>query len=327
MVSPCLRRLQRGDDKGISPGMILRLSDSKWRIYTMIGASVCLLSALFSGLPLVKDLAVEAAPSPKSTSETPNVVSDVAIRFADGTRELISLKSLPAALQDTKEAKRNWDASVALGASQSYGNTELSTISLAAEGKYRFSETDRLSGLFDWYYSQEKNQTTGITTLNQRRVRGAAQYDHFFSKKAYGYARVDASGDAKQTLSLRLISGVGGGLQIDKTEVMEWSIEAGLAHTYEDFKAQPSDDYISARVATKYMRKLSADFTYRLELEWLPSLEDMNDQLLYGKNLLEMNLGKGVKGSFRYEFDYDNTPGNGKDRLDHRFILGLGVSF
>jgi putative salt-induced outer membrane protein YdiY len=290
----------------------------------MIGASVCLLSALFSGLPLLnKDLATKNVPSLNPTSEA----SDVSIRFADGSKEVVSLKPLPSALQDKKEKKRNWDASVALGASQSYGNTELSTISLAAEGKYRFSETDRLSGIFDWYYSQEKNQTTGVTTLNQRRVRAAAQYDHFFSKKAYGYARVDASGDAKQNLSLRLISGVGAGLQINQTEKREWSIEAGLAHTSEDFKGKPANDYISARVATKYMVKLGSDYTYRLELEWLPSLEDMNDQLLYGKNLLEMNLGKGVKGSFRYEFDYDNTPGNGKDRLDHRFILGLGVSF
>ncbi|GEM_PF-4848359 len=290
----------------------------------MIGASVCLLSALFSGLPLLtKNSATKAVSPSKLASEA----TDVVLRFADGSSEVVTMTHRPSALQEKKGAKKSWDASVALGASQSYGNTELSTISLAAEGNYRFSETDRLSGLFDWYYSQEKNKTTGLTTLNQRRVRGAAQYDHFFSKKAYGYARVDASGDAKQNLTLRLISGVGAGLQVDKTEKMEWSVEAGLAHTLEDFKGKPSDDYISARIATKYMRKISSDFTYRLELEWLPSVEDMSDQLLYGKNLLEMNLGRGVKGSFRYEFDYDNTPGNGKDRLDHRFILGLGVSF
>ncbi|GEM_PF-2404329 len=217
--------------------------------------------------------------------------------------------------------------SITLGANRSFGNTELTTVSMTARATYEVSESDRLNGGFDWYYSEEKDQTTGVTSLNQRRVRGFSQWDHFFSKKAYAYLRLDAQGDAKQDLALRFLSSAGGGYQFRDDDHVKWSGEMGLTHTNEDFGGRAPEQSVSLRLATKYARKVSGTVKTSLTLEWLPSLENQDDQLLFGANEWNFNLGEGMAATARWEFDYDNTPGTGRDRLDHRVILGLGISF
>ncbi|MCA8970692.1 MAG: DUF481 domain-containing protein, partial [Planctomycetes bacterium] len=256
-----------------------------------------------------------------------------------------SATDMQAAAQDAMKDKKleTLTGAITAGGSISSGNTAVRRANVNANAEYLLDEKNRVSGLFDWLYTDEKDPFTKKVKLTQRRVRGALQYDRFFSDKLYGFARADAVHDALQSLSLRLIGSVGVGYQILQEEKSSWVVEAGLAYVHSDFKnaaanailtGQMFDDPtgdLSARVATKYWRQVTDDLKYSFAAEWFPSLEDQSRHVAYVSNQLDYVIGKGFTTSLRWEFDYNNTPGyrtNGDrlERLDHRIIWGLGYT-
>ncbi|PIE22269.1 MAG: hypothetical protein CSA62_13255 [Planctomycetota bacterium] len=226
-----------------------------------------------------------------------------------------------------EEAPRPWEASAALGASQSFGNSEVTQIVLAANGLYRLQGQDRLSGEASWLYNEEKNMTTKQRNITQRRLAGAVQYDKFFNEQLYGFARVSAENDREQGLELRFQPSVGLGYQFFDTPVARLSAEAGLAWRYEDYRGAGPDDSASVRVAVSYVRQLLDNLNYNLDAEWLPSLEDGNDHIVKMRNRLSSSLGGGFTAAFTWEFDHNSEPASGNKRNDHRFFLTVGVSF
>ena len=239
--------------------------------------------------------------------------------------EIMAFEDLAEPLQEEKKEKSPFSGSVNAGASASFGNTRITKVNVNAAATYVMDEKNRVSGLFDWLWSQEKSVTTKISTVTQRRTRGALQYDHLFTEKVYGFVRADATNDGIQDLDLRLILSAGLGYQVIDTD--EEKLAAGLAYTHEDFKGASPDDYMALRLAAKYFKQITEDLKFNGTVEWLPSLEDSDDQIVLGTAQLDYNLGKGFLTSLRYEFDYDNTPKPGNDRIDHRVIWGLGFTF
>lgn len=233
----------------------------------------------------------------------------------------------PSLLQGAAGEKKKLTGAVNAGVSSSFGNTEITNINLNANATYEVDEVAKFSGLFDWLYSRQKDMTTNVTTTSQRRVRGALQYDHRFHKKLYGFLRTDAMGDGVQDLELRLILSAGLGYQVIDTDEEKLAVEGGLAWTHEDYKAVSPDEYLALRLAGKYFKQVTEELKFDASLEWLPSLEDSDDQVVFGMAQLGYNLGAGLVTSLRYEFDYDNTPPAGNDRIDHRIIWGLGYTF
>jgi len=226
-----------------------------------------------------------------------------------------------------KKEKKTIEGNANVGANASFGNT--SVRSVAANGKliYRLNKKNRLTGTIDWLYTDEKDQTTGIRSITQRRIRGTLQYDYFLSDPTYLFARVDALGDKQQDLRLRNVLSGGVGHEFWDRDDSSFAVEAGVAYTYEDFEALESDTFASARVSAKYMRLLTEDLKYDLSIEWLPGLESQDRQIVYAAHSLGLNLGKGFVTKLRHEFDYNNTPAPGKDRIDNRLIWTLGVEF
>lgn len=265
---------------------------------------------------------------------------------SDSTPLLENAIELPA-LQDDEKKKREdgtFRGSATAGATASFGNTEVKRANFNAAGDYKINDTNRISGLFDWLYGQEKDQVTKQKRVTQRRVRGALQYDHFFNEKTYGFARADALGDSLQNLALRLIGSVGIGHTYIKQENSEWSVEAGLAYVYQDFKnsaatalltGRPHDDPtgdLSARLATRYWRQVTEDLKYSFWAEWFPNLEESGRHVVYAANQIDYAMGKGFTTSLRWELDYNSHPsfradGARLERLDHRLIWGLGYTF
>lgn len=291
---------------------------------------------------------------PATTDPLDVSANEVASRLASRSIETLEL---PALAQDSagamqgdaakamKERELNsLNGSITAGAMVSFGNTEVKRTNVNAAADYLLDRQNRVSGTFDWFYGEEKDQNTKITRLTQRRTRGTLQYDRFFNDRLYGFARIDALGDALQNLKLRAVGSVGVGYQILQEENSSWMVEVGLAYVYTDIKNAAAnalatgttfDDPIgevSGRVATKYWRQINEDLRYTFAAEWFPSLEDTDRHVVYASNQLDYKIGKGFTTSFRWELDYNSQPGfsasgNRLDRLDHRLIWGLGYAF
>jgi hypothetical protein len=73
--------------------------------------------------------------------------------------------------------------------------------------------------------------------------------------------------------------------------------------------------------------QVSANTTYEHAIEWLPSLEDGDDQLIRYDGKLRINLTEKMFAQAQVIWDWDNTPARGLGRTDTKFILGIGWSF
>lgn len=216
--------------------------------------------------------------------------------------------------------------SIKFGLAASFGNTDRSSASLSSEISHRIDK-DRIKGSFDWFYAEEKDAVTRRSNITQRRVLGSAQYDRFVAERSFLYAHTQALGDHGQSLELRFIAGAGYGYQFLDSEDTSLAVEVGLAHTYEDFEARRPEQHLSLRLAVVGSHEIFEDMKFLANLQWLSSLEDQDDQLVNGAAELRASFGKGFIGSLRYEFDFDNSPSSGRDRVDQRLLFTLGYSF
>jgi putative salt-induced outer membrane protein YdiY len=271
-------------------------------------------------------MAPAAPPAAGAEVEPAAVPAGEASTLEPADLSLADLVQEPAP-EKKEETFPSYKANVTGGAFWSAGNTDKRSMNLNSTYERRFDKENRVTTLFDFIYSEEKDPSTKVWSRSARRVRGAAQYDHFFEEKLYGFGRADAQGDHQQKLTLRGIASAGVGYQMIDTKESKLALEGGLAWTYEDFKAASPEDYWGLRLAGKYFRQITEQLLFNTSLDWLPSLEDKDDVIVFFMAQLDYSFTKSFLTTLRYEMDYDNTPAAGAERTDHRVIWGLGWSF
>src|SRR5262249_23644836 len=121
----------------------------------------------------------------------------------------------PVAIKDIGQINPppvRWTGSISGNAMITTGNTETTTIGIAASALRR-SEVDRITFGAAYNYAREKDEDTGKknTSVNNWFVSG--KYDYFFTKKFYGYAGIRVEQDEIADLNLRVTPSVGVGYQ------------------------------------------------------------------------------------------------------------------
>jgi len=254
---------------------------------------------------LLTALAAGLAPAPESAPAADELVSPL--------------------LQDEEAPMGEWTGSVNVGATWATGNTELTTLSAAADASYR--EADYRHTLKAWWnYAEQENQA-GEDELTQRRVGGSYKYDYFVSERFYYNGLFGIEADELANLDLRWYVGGGAGYVFVEEEDVELDGELGVVYFDEEFEDGETNDYIAARVAYRYFNQINEQTRFEQNLEAFPSLEDVED--FYGRldTRLKLKVSDNLFAQLQHVFDYDNTPAAGAVRDDHRLILGLGWSF
>jgi putative salt-induced outer membrane protein YdiY len=226
--------------------------------------------------------------------------------------------------------RERWSGNFALGATFTDGNSVTKNASATAE-IVRRGDDNRFTAKGGWLYAEQKatNPTTGATfnNITDRWLYGSGQYDHFITEKWYGFVNVRGEGSKAPNLTFRLTTGAGLGHQIAETDELKLAVEAGLSYVHEDYRAASPTEYVAARVANTMNYQVSANTTYEHAIEWLPSLEDGDDQLIRYDGKLRINLTEKMFAQAQVIWDWDNTPARGLGRTDTKFILGIGWSF
>jgi putative salt-induced outer membrane protein YdiY len=227
----------------------------------------------------------------------------------------------------------SWQGDISIGANKTMGNSESQSISAGGE-LVRRSLLDRLTVSVGWFYSDQTNTvpdpanpggTTEVTTISDRRTFGAMKYDYFLSKKWYINANTKAENSKAANLELRYTVGGGLGYQVSETDTFKFSVEAGLVYFWEDFKnPDAKSDYVAARVANNMDLTILTGISYLHLVEWFPSLEDGDDQLVHYDGKLRATLTESMFAQFNVVWDWDNTPAAGKKRNDERLVLAVG---
>jgi putative salt-induced outer membrane protein YdiY len=221
-----------------------------------------------------------------------------------------------------------WAGTFKLNALYIDGNTDRRSAGSSFDASRR-SKTDRVQADASFYYSEDKNQTTGQWVLNDRHAEGGIKYDYFLSDRWYLWTTVRALGDTLADIELRFTAATGLGYTLIEDKTTLFVLEAGVAYVSEEYRSNsPSSDYAAVRFAYKYNKTISDRTKLLHSVEVLESVKNQDDVLVHGKTEIVTSLSKSMLASLGWIIDYDNTPAPlAKERVDNRVELSIGWSF
>lgn len=261
---------------------------------------------------LLSSLAAGAAPAPEAAPAPADAV--------DQTRLIAPL------VQDEEEEPMGvWTGSVNAGATWTSGNTEITTLSAAANASYR--EADYRHTLGAWWNYAEQENAAGESELTQRRIGGNYKYDYFVNDRLYYNGLFGIEADELANLDLRWYAGAGVGYVFYDEETMGLDGEVGLVYFSQEFETGDDEDYIAARIAYNYWNQINENVRFEQDMWAFPSVEDIED--FYGRldSRLMIKMSEAMFAQIQHVFDYNNSPAPGAQRDDHRVIMGLGWNF
>jgi putative salt-induced outer membrane protein YdiY len=219
-----------------------------------------------------------------------------------------------------------WTGSLVAGAIISSGNTESQAYNVSFDAVRR-ADDDRITVGAGYFFGQQTDPDTGLesTTTDNWFVQG--KYDYFFSKRWYGYANARVERDRIAALDLRFTPGVGIGYQWVERADFNFNTEAGLTWVYEDYETGESDSHFAARFAYHVDKRLNDKVRLFHNLEFLPSVEDVEDFNVNTDAGVRATLTDNMFGEAKLEWKYDSTPAPGAEKNDLRWVLGVGWTF
>lgn len=225
-----------------------------------------------------------------------------------------------APLQDEEVDDQGWSGNFTLGASLSSGNNDNRSANATFDTVWK-GDPNRVTLGALWNYQEQEKIVT------QRKVYGTAQYDRFFSEKAYGFAQTSGDYDKEAGLDLRYTAGVGAGYQFLDDAVWQLSGELGLSYVSEDFASGHKNEYPAARAAYGVSWVDSDKWEVSNSGEIFPSLEDGNDVYARMDSRVKVTLTESMFAQLQWLMNWDNTPDTGKKRTDHLVTLTIGWGF
>lgn len=226
---------------------------------------------------------------------------------------------------------QKWTGNIKAGATYARGNTDTDEYHLGFEAMRRYDE-DRLTFAGQYNLADQKLSSAEGRQISTDNWLATGKYDHFVTKKLYEYANLRLEHDRIADLYLRAQPGVGLGYQWIETPRANFSTEAGLGYTIAEYDAHGDEDsrtdtYVNARLAYHYDRVLRENVKFVHNVEYLPSLEDVEKFNVNADAGIRVTLTEKLFTEFKAEWRYDSQPAEGVHRSDFRYILSLGWEF
>ena len=220
-----------------------------------------------------------------------------------------------------------WTGSFSLNGLRTSGNSVTEQLGFRGALSKRWPH-DRLTFGAEYSFGRQEDPSTGQKSTTLDYAMGLAKYDHFLTKKFYGYVSTKAERDGVAELELRVAPGTGVGYQWFEGPTFNLSNEAGLVWVYENYKRAGWSEFFGPRLAYSVDWTPFQPLKLYHTLEYIPSFEDLGgDYLLNIDAGARLTVWKGLFAEVRYEYRFDATPASGRNRTDQRYILGAGWAF
>jgi putative salt-induced outer membrane protein YdiY len=207
------------------------------------------------------------------------------------------------------------------GYSSSSGNTNVKKVNLDTEVVARTLQNRYTLGA-----RAARTEDTGLET--ESNWLGYMKYDHFLTKKWYGYANGNFENDKLKDIRLRSTLGLGTGYQFFESPKTNLSLEGGVNYVDTDFYAGVDDDYPAARWAVKFDHLVfNTQIQFFHAHEVYVGLDNVSKTFLRSQTGLRVPLYKNLNATAQYNLDWDNNPTPGRVKTDKAALLTLGYSW
>lgn len=202
-----------------------------------------------------------------------------------------------------------WKSSVSLGITATDGNSE----TLSLNGGVL---TEKKSDVDAWRFGADGQYGEVGDSKTNEQVKAFAGYRHTISGRCYGLMDVTLGYDAIADIDYRLIVSPGVGYYALKDDQVTLGLEIGPSYIKEKVAGE-EDDYVAVRIADRYERKLSETAKCWQSAEYLPSVDDFQDDyLLNGEVGVEAQINGTASIRLVVKDAYDSTPAPGREMND-----------
>lgn len=213
-----------------------------------------------------------------------------------------------------------------IGGSLTRGNTFTDTINAGFNLGYKIKQ-EQILFTGEYEYGRTKDRATGTTLTTEDRWDLDGKYEHFFSKRFYGYVEAEVTKDRIAFLDLRFTPSAGLGYAWFDKSPLFFSTEGGIAWIYENYtNGTPNREEVGLKLAYHLKYDFNPNVQLFNDVTYFPSLEYGSNYLLNTDVGLHAKLTKQLFAEFKIEWDFDSHPANGALKNDERYIASLGYS-
>jgi putative salt-induced outer membrane protein YdiY len=229
--------------------------------------------------------------------------------------------ALVAAINPPEEPPVKFNGRINVGLNKASGNTDKENAHVDAEliartAKQRFT----MGGAY--------NRASDNNRKSEDNASGYSKYDYFLTERLYLYMNGMAEMNKFRDINLRTTVGPGIGYMVFEGELMNLSIEAGPSYVRTDYDQADDQDSTSGRWAVKFDRFFFEKVVqYYFTNEGYISSSDTSDVFMFTRTGLRFPIRSGLTLNAGFEWDWDNTPAEGTDKSDYRYILSIGYGF
>ncbi len=161
--------------------------------------------------------------------------------------------------------------------------------------------------------------------LSEDSALGVLKYDHFLTKKWYGWLATLLEKDEFKDLNLKSVVGAGPGYQFFESPLRNLGVETGPMYVHEDFDEGEDQGYGALGWRFDYDQYFWDNRVQFFHWQYgLWSLSDAENVTIYTRTGFRIPLVKGLSATLQYHWDLDNGVPSGEDEIDERFLFALG---
>jgi putative salt-induced outer membrane protein YdiY len=227
--------------------------------------------------------------------------------------------------------KPKWESSVGVGLTLTRGNSDTILVTANFLTQKKDPITEWAFGA-DGAYGENKVQTAIGTNTSSRYVENNeslhvfGQYNHLFSDRFFGYARIEGLHDGIAGLSYRFTISPGAGYYFLKYTNTTLAGEVGPGLTLQELGGVDST-YATLRLAERFEHKFAEHARLWQSLELLPQINKFNNYLVNAEIGVEAPLSKKLSLQTYLDDNYVNEPAAARKSNDVKLIGGIAYKF
>lgn len=233
--------------------------------------------------------------------------------------EVLAMEEQIAKAREQTEAQRaKWALTFEAGVFYTEGNNNI----LRASGRAEAQRTS-LEDLLKFYLSGEYSEEDEERSTHE--VKGGAYYEYMFTKRWFGYGRMDLEYDEFENLELRFSTALGAGYYWLKKPDHELKTRAGIGYLHETYLDGLTANAAQAEVGVDYRLDITPWMRFTNSTNWYPTFETLRDYRLVSDSAFLFPLGDSDMWKLKLGalYEYDSIPNAGFKSLDQTYYANI----
>ncbi|MGH7953862.1 MAG: DUF481 domain-containing protein [Limisphaerales bacterium] len=216
--------------------------------------------------------------------------------------------------------KYPWKSSVAAGLTLTRGNSDTVMFTANAKAQKKTPENEFLLGADGSYGKND-------SVKNSETLHGFGQYNHLFTERFYGYARLEALHDGIADLQYRVTLGPGVGYYFLKETNTTLAGEIGPGMVSQRL-GDVDETYATFRLAERFEHKFRVHGARIWQnVEILPQVDKPDNYLVNAEIGIEAILSKKLSLQTYVDDNFNNRPAAGRQKNDVKLVSGIVYTF